>query len=161
MKPLIKPCGLTSNWLTFQIIGTVMSTFVKIILCSENQPPFGILPHCLLPSPCPTTLLSTQLGSMWSQHRDATLFSILNTRALNSSRPRGCLHSIHVQVLLPSLCLNLWLSSFPKPQPLETWNSTSLLPLTLFFFFFFHWLFSKPISSLISRPDCWDHFTYW
>lgn len=56
MKPLIKPCGFTSNWLTFKIpaqIRTIMPKFVNFVLCFENQPPFDILPHCLLPTPCP------------------------------------------------------------------------------------------------------------
>lgn len=136
MKPLIKPCGLTSNWLTCKItpqIGTVMSTFVKIILCFESQPPFGILPHCLLPSPCPCQPSLYTAGVYVVPTQGCNPVLNFKHQGLNSSRSRGCLHSIHVQVLLPSMCLNLWLSSFPKSQPLETWNSTSLLPLTFFF----------------------------
>lgn len=56
MKPLIKPCGFTSNWLTFKItphIRTLMPKFVDLILCFHHQLPFDILSHGRLPSFCP------------------------------------------------------------------------------------------------------------
>jgi len=133
MKPLIKPCGFTSNWLTFKItpqLRTVMPKFVNFILCFENQPPFDILPHCLLPSPCLCRPSLYTAGVYVAPTWGGSPVPNFKQRDLNSSRSRGHLHIICVQVLLPSLCLKLWLSSFPKPQPLETWSSTSLSLVT-------------------------------
>lgn len=90
MKPLIKSCGFTNNWLTFKItsqIKSLMPKFVNLMLCSENHPPFNILSHWVLNILQPSSAHSCSLHdpNMWIQHCPG--FYI---RDLNSSRFNAC-----------------------------------------------------------------------
>lgn len=71
--------------------------------------------------------VSCPVLSVWPQRVDSALLPIFSIRNVSRPRSTGHLYSICVQVLPLSLCLALWLGSFPIWQPPETWNSTLLL----------------------------------
>lgn len=131
MKPLIKSCGFTSNWLTFRIIPQIrtrpnllIAFFVlKIGLHLTDCHPVYCLTSPLQP-------FSPHSYGLCVPHCGFRTTPVLNIRNLNSSRFKGHLHSIWVQVLTHILVPQFLTCSFPK-SALRNLNSTFLLLLTL------------------------------
>ena len=136
MKLLIRPCRFTSNLLTFKTPPHIRTLMLFICIRINRIKLFislFILKISIHLTFCHTTHchLSPWRWSPSSQMVDLARLPILNIRDLNSSSCKGHLDSIYVPVLPPFMYLNLWFSNFPIFQPLETWNLTFFLLLTL------------------------------